>query len=183
VPLDAEIRAHIAAFADELADLIKVATLEAVCEALEAELTIHADVENFGRVRASPERPNTTARHNGHAAGAAPTEPQLSLEHYERMAILGALAEGGGNVLAAARLMGESKSALYRHIRALGIPRGVPEPGSYLVIDGPSTLEAYERAALERAMAEAGRDIQAAAKLLGIGKSTMYRKVERHGIG
>jgi transcriptional regulator of acetoin/glycerol metabolism len=189
--LDAEIRTRMAAFAGELAGLVKLATLEAVYDALQGEVTSDQDAATSGPV-AVPVHRNRVAPHNGHVAGtepgadAAPTidsSPPLSLAAYERSAILRALAETGGNVLAAARLMGESRSALYRHIRALGIPRGVPEPSSYLVLDGPPSLAAYERAALERAMAEAGGDIQAAAKLLGVGKSTMYRKVERYGIG
>jgi transcriptional regulator of acetoin/glycerol metabolism len=163
-----------------------------VCEALRGDLAANDDTADSGPVRAVPVRRNAVARHNGHIAGAeraadaVPTidsSPPPSLAAYERSAILRALAESGGEVPAAAKLLGEGKSTLYRRMQILRIPKGTPEPGSFLVIAGPPTLEAYERAALERARAEAGGDIQAAAKLLGIGKSTMYRKVERHGIG
>jgi two-component system response regulator HydG len=46
----------------------------------------------------------------------------------------------------------------------------------------PLSLARYERAALERALAEAHGDARAAARLLGIGRSTLYRKLGRHGL-
>jgi two-component system response regulator HydG len=47
----------------------------------------------------------------------------------------------------------------------------------------PLSLDAYERAALERALREAGGNATEAAKLVGIGRSTFYRKVGKHGLG
>jgi DNA-binding NtrC family response regulator len=46
----------------------------------------------------------------------------------------------------------------------------------------PLSLDAYERAALERALAESGGDATRAARRLGIGRSTFYRKLAEHGI-
>jgi len=46
----------------------------------------------------------------------------------------------------------------------------------------PLSLEAYERAAMERALRENGGDASAAARCLGIGRSTFYRKLSQHGI-
>jgi DNA-binding NtrC family response regulator len=46
----------------------------------------------------------------------------------------------------------------------------------------PLSLEAYEKHALERALAEAGGDAAAAAHSLGIGRSTFYRKLAKHNI-
>ncbi len=46
----------------------------------------------------------------------------------------------------------------------------------------PLPLAANERAALERARAECGGDARAAASRLGIGRSTLYRKLARHGL-
>jgi DNA-binding NtrC family response regulator len=46
----------------------------------------------------------------------------------------------------------------------------------------PLSFEAYERAVLERALRENGGDASAAARCLGIGRSTFYRKLSRHGI-
>jgi transcriptional regulator with PAS, ATPase and Fis domain len=49
--------------------------------------------------------------------------------------------------------------------------------------DLPVSLEAYERCALERALAESRGDVSLAARRLGIGRSTLYRKLARHGLG
>ena len=46
----------------------------------------------------------------------------------------------------------------------------------------PLSLARYECAALERALAEAHGDARTAARLLGIGRSTLYRKLGRHGL-
>ncbi len=46
----------------------------------------------------------------------------------------------------------------------------------------PLTLDAYERCALERALHETGGDATEAARRLGIGRSTFYRKLSRHGV-
>ncbi len=46
----------------------------------------------------------------------------------------------------------------------------------------PLTLEAYERLALERALHEAAGDAAEAARRLGIGRSTYYRKAAKHGV-
>ena len=46
----------------------------------------------------------------------------------------------------------------------------------------PLSLEAYERCALERALREAEGDARSAARRLGIGRSTFYRKLARFGI-
>jgi DNA-binding NtrC family response regulator len=44
------------------------------------------------------------------------------------------------------------------------------------------SLDAYERCALERALRECGGDAGVAARRLGIGRSTFYRKLARHGL-
>ena len=46
----------------------------------------------------------------------------------------------------------------------------------------PLSLEAYEKRALERALEEMRGDATAAAKKLGIGRSTFYRKLAKHGV-
>jgi transcriptional regulator of acetoin/glycerol metabolism len=57
-----------------------------------------------------------------------------------------------------------------------GARRPAPRPGI------PLSLDAYERCALERALAEADGDATRAARRLGIGRSTLYRKLARHGL-
>jgi DNA-binding NtrC family response regulator len=70
-------------------------------------------------------------------------------------------------------------------LRAADLPRErrtpppFPAPSSAPI---PLSLEHYESAALERALAETHGDARAAARLLGIGRSTLYRKLGRHGL-
>jgi DNA-binding NtrC family response regulator len=54
---------------------------------------------------------------------------------------------------------------------------GEPAPGGL-----PLSLDAYERSALERALREAGGNATDAARRLGIGRSTFYRKLGKHGL-
>ena len=49
-------------------------------------------------------------------------------------------------------------------------------------VDLPLSLDAYERCALERALRETGGDATRAARLLGIGRSTFYRRLAHHGV-
>jgi len=46
----------------------------------------------------------------------------------------------------------------------------------------PLSLDAYERRALERALEEARGNATSAARCLGIGRSTLYRKLQKHGL-
>jgi DNA-binding NtrC family response regulator len=64
---------------------------------------------------------------------------------------------------------------------AFGSLPGAAKAGSAAAI--PLSLARYERAALERALAEARGDARTAARLLGIGRSSLYRKLGRHGLG
>jgi two-component system response regulator HydG len=49
--------------------------------------------------------------------------------------------------------------------------------------EDPISLELYERKALLRALDRVGGDRLAAARLLNVGKSTLYRKLKQFGIG
>ena len=51
-----------------------------------------------------------------------------------------------------------------------------------LPADLPLTLEAYERCVLERTLAQTRGDATGAARQLGIGRSTLYRKLAKHGL-
>ncbi len=54
--------------------------------------------------------------------------------------------------------------------------------GDPVPIDLPLSLDAYERLALDRALAATRGDASLAASRLGIGRSTLYRKLARHGL-
>ena len=58
------------------------------------------------------------------------------------------------------------------------VPVSVTGPGSSI----PLSLDAYEKAALERTLAAVAGDAVAAARKLGIGRSTFYRKLAKHWI-
>jgi DNA-binding NtrC family response regulator len=83
----------------------------------------------------------------------------------------------------------ESALALARgeKLRAADLPLPATRPAAGFAAPAahalPLSLAAYERAALERALAECGGDASAAARRLGIGRSTFYRKLVTHGIG
>jgi two-component system response regulator HydG len=65
---------------------------------------------------------------------------------------------------------------------ARGASRTAEEPGAGEPRELPLTLDAYERSALERALREAGGNATGAAQRLGIGRSTFYRKLAKHGL-
>ncbi|SFB84517.1 GAF domain-containing protein [Tropicimonas isoalkanivorans] len=48
--------------------------------------------------------------------------------------------------------------------------------------DGPSGFERAERAAVKRALARAGGNVSQAARALGIGRATLYRRMKRLGL-
>jgi two-component system, NtrC family, response regulator HydG len=86
-----------------------------------------------------------------------------------------ALALARGPRLRAADLpIGRSRTAPMAGSRAAA---GESPPGGL-----PLSLEAYERSALERALREAGGNATEAARRLGIGRSTFYRKLGKHGL-
>ena len=83
-------------------------------------------------------------------------------------AIEAAIALAAGPVLEARDFpVGRGEAADRRHQAPTGLPL---------------SLDAYEREALERALAESGGDAREAARRLGIGRSTLYRKLSRHEI-
>jgi len=80
----------------------------------------------------------------------------------------------------------ESALALARgaRLRASDLQLGpvAPAEPAAAPADLPLDLAAYERCALERALAECGGDATEAARRLGIGRSTFYRKLARHAL-
>ncbi len=72
--------------------------------------------------------------------------------------------------------------------RAFGLaPTGklTPRPAADLLgrDDGPTGFEKAERAAILRALARAEGNVSAAARALGIGRATLYRRMKRLGLG
>jgi len=63
------------------------------------------------------------------------------------------------------------------------VPTTGPEGDDAPVLGAlPLSLDAYERSALARALHEAGGNATVAANCLGIGRSTFYRKLGKHGL-
>uniref|UniRef100_UPI0035146029 helix-turn-helix domain-containing protein n=1 Tax=Pseudooceanicola sp. TaxID=1914328 RepID=UPI0035146029 len=60
-----------------------------------------------------------------------------------------------------------------------------PRPASDLFgrDDGPTGFEKAERAAVVRALARAGGNVSEAARALGVGRATLYRRMKRLGLG
>lgn len=58
-----------------------------------------------------------------------------------------------------------------------------PRPlGDFLGNSGPASFDDGERAVLRQALARAGGNVSSAARLLGIGRATFYRRMERVGL-
>jgi DNA-binding NtrC family response regulator len=82
------------------------------------------------------------------------------------------------------RVRATLRDAIAARACRVGLPHLPAETGAEAFAAGgggeiPLSLEAYERCALERALREAGGDARAAARRLGIGRSTFYRKLAR----
>ena len=190
--LDAKLQVLIQSFSVDIIALLKQAALEATTGAFSAPMTIAGstaeDEPPFELVppsqkrmpmklrRAEWRRASTLGRPSAEKRGES-----LSFEHYERMAIERALAECGGDIRAAGARLKLSKSSIYRRIRSLGIRPSTDgtfavSPDDPLVLTNePHSLEAYEKAAILRALSHGSGEVIAASQLLRVGKSTLYR--------
>ena len=195
--LRAEIQACVDAFSVDLVDLIQRSTLDAV----QSVLGRIGNADSAGDATGNEPRFMLTslrtptwsanalaAKSSAAKSNAVSATAPLSFKAYERMAIERALAERGGNAIEAGRLLGLTRSSVYRRIKAHGIQTsaqgGHPEvsPHDPVARSGePASLDGYERAAIQRAIDQGG-DIVAAAKLLRAGRSTLYRRIEALGI-
>jgi len=91
-----------------------------------------------------------------------------------------ALALAKGPWLRAADLpMGRNRRVLPLAVARAAAPEGAGTPALAAL---PLSLDAYERSALERALLESGGNATDAARRLGIGRSTFYRKLGKHGL-
>lgn len=179
--LRAEIQSCVDAFSVDLVDLIQRSTLDAVQRVLQ-EAAAQGGSATDNEPEFTPVLPRTPARSSKSAI-------PLSFRHYERMAIERALAERGGNAIEAGKLLGLTRSSIYRRIKAHGIQpsarggRFEVSPHDPVARNGePASLDAYEKAAIVRAIDESGGKILAAARALRVGRSTLYRRMEALGI-
>jgi two-component system response regulator HydG len=67
-------------------------------------------------------------------------------------------------------------------LRAADLPRVQGGQRAAPPSDLQLSLDAYERCALERALEASGGDVSEAARRLGVGRSTFYRKLAKHGL-
>ncbi|MCV2360803.1 response regulator [Paucibacter sp. TC2R-5] len=82
------------------------------------------------------------------------------------------------------RLIATCQQALQK-ARAGSVPGSAATPSSPAVLTGPEragSLAAQERAALLSAMAQAEGNLSAAARLLGLSRAALYRRLEKHGL-
>ena len=117
------------------------------------------------------------SKHAGRGKGVREIEP-IALEML-------AQADWPGNVRELENVI-ESALALAPgpEIRAMDLPRArrTHVPGTPAQVAIPLSLDAYERCALERALTETRGDASEAARRLGVARSTLYRKLSRHGL-
>lgn len=185
------IRSCVERFAADLTDIVARAALEDVLAAFELGASSQGLAARGSRRTGGDRRPSMRAPLVSRTTASALPESDvpISLDAYERQAILRALDENGGIAIAAGAALGLSKAGMYRHMDRAGIPRtgrviDIAEfaPNGYLRLDGPVSMDAYERRVLQRAIGSCGGDKRAAARVLGIGLSTIYRRCDALGL-
>jgi two-component system response regulator HydG len=116
-----------------------------------------------------------------------PDDPPLAFEAEALLALVAHDWPGNvrelENVIESAAALAQGERLRAADLALPAVRRGAALPGGAPAAQAlPLSLAAYERAALERALAECGGDASAAARRLGIGRSTFYRKLATHGI-
>lgn len=76
----------------------------------------------------------------------------------------------------------QGEAAVNRRSEIKPVARRTEAPEPSTPAEGELSLDAYERMALEHALQKSNGDKLLAAQLLNVGKSTLYRKLKRHGI-
>lgn len=85
------------------------------------------------------------------------------------------------NVLERAMILGSNEWLGSEDLPSRGVfRRDTGHPGGYEL---KSALQGYEKSHIDYVLREAGQDRGRAAKLLGISRSSLYRKMEQLGIG
>lgn len=109
-------------------------------------------------------------------------EADLFQQHFSKARILATGDEGA--LLALDRddlIIGATRAAR----RRFGLGEGVlmPRPAADVLLDQGSSLDGAQRAVLAQALARTGGNVAAAARTLGIGRATFYRKAKALGLG
>ncbi|EAP76753.1 GAF domain-containing protein [Roseovarius nubinhibens] len=152
-----------------------------------------ADGQLLGALDVSSARADQTAGVNRLIAATVAQTAQAIEAEYFRASFPGArivvAAEGEGALSTLLAVDGDDLvvGATRAARRAFGLePRGTlrPRPASDVIGGeaGPRGLERAERAALKRALARADGNVSAAARALGIGRATLYRRMKRLGL-
>lgn len=102
----------------------------------------------------------------------------MTLAELERIGIEAALASTGFNIDEAARILGISRTTLFRRVKEYGLRERPLEKASA----EPVELAELEAAAIETALARAQFNVAEAARLLGISRTALFRKVKALGL-
>ena len=86
------------------------------------------------------------------------------------------------NSIEAALAMARGPRLAARDLRLSHAPLGRTRVSGESLNALPLSLDAYEKSALERALREVGGGARATARVLGIGRSTLYRKLAKYGL-
>lgn len=103
----------------------------------------------------------------------------MTLAELERIGIEAALASTDFNLNEAARILGMSRTTLFRRVKEYGLRK---KPLERAASAEPMALAELESAAIDAALARAQFNVSEAARLLGIGRTTMIRKVNALGL-
>ena len=113
-------------------------------------------------------------------------ERSVFYHHFSGHRIIDANEPGGDAALLAVDLddllIGATRAARLRFALTDDCMNGTKRAASLLGEDSAVSFEDAERTTLRKALAESGGNASAAAKLLGIGRATLYRRLEKAGI-
>ena len=118
------------------------------------------------------------------AGGSPPTITPEALEHLKRHRWPGNIRELQ-NVLMRAAILADGQPIAVQHLPRWGEGRdevGAPLPQGGAAPSGHQTLEEVERAHIARVLHEQEGNVSAAARILGISRTTLYTRLKRYGL-
>lgn len=104
----------------------------------------------------------------------------MTLAQLETIGIATALASTHFNLDEAARILGMGRTTLLRKVKEHGFREG--KTLGMAASTEPMGLVAIELAGIETALAGTGFNVSEAARVLGIGRTTLIRKIKAHGL-